>query len=472
MTKKYSTRFSLLIILPVLGLTSLFLYLHQHTTFARSANTVTVNTLQDEEDGSCQDGDCSLRDAIETANSGDLILFDVSGVIDISPFGILSVTKDLMINGNNQITISGNNSTNIFEFVPIEPNSGEEIAFTIEGLTFTKATGDFGSVIRTYRSVVTVTINNSQFINNSANDGIITTSSTSPIIINNSSFVDNISTNTGGVIFTSGEVEIYNSLFLNNRAKFGGAIYNVGSTTIHNSQFLHNQAEVGGAITSGSPGDITIANSTYAYNESSVSGGAIHNFGLMSIVNSTISSNIASNFGGGIYYTVSDFPDLELINSTVTNNQAGNNGGGIYFSKHNEPIDVVNTIISGNYLSSSMSANDFTEVPAFTSSANNISVVSHGHNVIGHIEGNVIGFETDSSDRLNTFNIKIGPLEESSTNLLVHIPMKDSFLLNSGNTEFCPEFDQLGAKRGTLCDIGAVERLNQELFISVVRSSN
>jgi CSLREA domain-containing protein len=42
---------------------------------------ITVNTLADENDGSCSDGDCSLRDAIQVASSGDTITFSVSGTI-------------------------------------------------------------------------------------------------------------------------------------------------------------------------------------------------------------------------------------------------------------------------------------------------------------------------------------------------------------------------------------------------------
>ena len=35
-----------------------------------------VNTAVDENDSSCVDGDCSLRDAIETANPGETITFN------------------------------------------------------------------------------------------------------------------------------------------------------------------------------------------------------------------------------------------------------------------------------------------------------------------------------------------------------------------------------------------------------------
>jgi CSLREA domain-containing protein len=51
------------------------------------AATLTVNTLVDEADGSCADSDCSLRDAITTANSNvgsDTIEFAVAGTINVA----------------------------------------------------------------------------------------------------------------------------------------------------------------------------------------------------------------------------------------------------------------------------------------------------------------------------------------------------------------------------------------------------
>jgi CSLREA domain-containing protein len=39
------------------------------------AAIITVDTLSDETDGSCSDGDCSLRDTLAIANDGDTITF-------------------------------------------------------------------------------------------------------------------------------------------------------------------------------------------------------------------------------------------------------------------------------------------------------------------------------------------------------------------------------------------------------------
>jgi len=73
------------------------------------SGTLTVDTLIDDGDGSCNDGDCSLRDAIATAGDGDTILFDAgiaSGTIYLE--NTLEISKSLKIDGQGRdITLSG-----------------------------------------------------------------------------------------------------------------------------------------------------------------------------------------------------------------------------------------------------------------------------------------------------------------------------------------------------------------------------
>jgi hypothetical protein len=75
---------------------------------------ITVNTLADENDGSCSDGDCSLRDAIQVANAGDTITFSVSGTIALT-LGQLVMDKNLTISGlgASHLTLSGNNASRV-----------------------------------------------------------------------------------------------------------------------------------------------------------------------------------------------------------------------------------------------------------------------------------------------------------------------------------------------------------------------
>ncbi|HSH01237.1 MAG TPA: choice-of-anchor Q domain-containing protein [Anaerolineae bacterium] len=58
---------------------------------------LTVDTLVDEEDGSCSDGDCSLRDAILLAPEGGSIDFGVTGNLLLS--SVLVIERDLVVEG-------------------------------------------------------------------------------------------------------------------------------------------------------------------------------------------------------------------------------------------------------------------------------------------------------------------------------------------------------------------------------------
>ena len=62
-------------------------------------------------------------------------------------------------------------------------------------------------------------------------------------------------------------------------------------------------------------------------------GAGIHNRGILTITNSVIISNTATNNGGGIFNTGKDSGDhaiLTIIDTVVSNNSAGQSGGGIY----------------------------------------------------------------------------------------------------------------------------------------------
>ncbi len=73
-------------------------------------------------------------------------------------------------------------------------------------------------------------------------------------------------------------------------------------------------------------GRLTIRNSTISNNTASNNGGGIHNTPLAkaTLINSTVSGNTADD-GGGIYGGI-----VELYNSTVSNNTARQEGGGLY----------------------------------------------------------------------------------------------------------------------------------------------
>ena len=136
-------------LLTILLITILLLGSQQvKTAQAATITVITVDTLVDENDHSCSEGDCSLRDAIETAAPEDTIEFDVSGTITLGGTE-LNFNKNLTIigPGARSLTISGANTSRIFSI-------GSSATVTISGLTITngkKAAGlDSGGGIKNF----------------------------------------------------------------------------------------------------------------------------------------------------------------------------------------------------------------------------------------------------------------------------------------------------------------------------------
>src|SRR5437867_4671425 len=68
------------------------------------AATFTVNTADDHNDGVCNAADCTLREAINAANAGDTISFNIpgAGVHTINATSGFSITKAVNIDGSTQ----------------------------------------------------------------------------------------------------------------------------------------------------------------------------------------------------------------------------------------------------------------------------------------------------------------------------------------------------------------------------------
>lgn len=197
---------------------------------AAMAATLIVDTTSDEGDGSCADGDCSLRDALASASGGDMIQFTVTGTITLT-LGELVIDRNLMIEGPgaDRLTISGNNSSRVFKI-----SSG--VTAMISGLTISNGAAPIGGGILNDHGTLTIT--NSTIAGNSA-----------------STFQNAFG---GGIYNAQGTITITNSTVSGNSASdifgFGGGIYNTaGTLTINNSTVSGNSAssDVGSDCTGG-----------------------------------------------------------------------------------------------------------------------------------------------------------------------------------------------------------------------------
>src|SRR3954447_17444407 len=111
----------------------------------RAAATIVVNTGTDHAAGAGEcsgvDGDCSLRQAIHKAASGDTIQIPSSVAANDVTLGVIPIAKDLTISGagSASVTVDGHLNSGIFNVT-----GGRTISMS--GLTFTRAKAASGAV--------------------------------------------------------------------------------------------------------------------------------------------------------------------------------------------------------------------------------------------------------------------------------------------------------------------------------------
>ena len=337
-----------------------------------------IITVTSAADNLVVDGQVTLREAIQAANTNlrvdgstagsgaDTIQFAAGLAGQTITLGgtQLQITSPLTINGlgATQLSISGNNTSRIFEVL-----AGNSV--TISGLTLTQGKADNGGGI--------------------VNSGILTISNST---ISGNSVVyggvgDIVNTGNGGGISNLGTLTINNSTVFSNSTIFfntteladvvsnsgnGGGISNVGTLTISNSAIsgnsaagdinggtnnISNSGNGGGIVSSGI---LTISNSTISDNSTNTvfgsanvgNGGGIVNSGILTISNSTISGNSTNGDGGGISnFAATGNATLTISNSTISANSAINGGGGISSNAVNTgtaTLTISNSTISAN----------------------------------------------------------------------------------------------------------------------------
>ena len=313
------------------------------TTLQVDATSITVNTLNDS--STSGDGLCSLREAINNANSpgtdttgGDCLVgtatetisFSVSGTITLSsalPTIANSSPGSLTIDGSGQtITVDGANS-----FQVLQVHSGATLSLNSLTIAHGNAS-DGGGVFAAIGSTLTVT--NSNFLNNSAG--------------------------TGGAIDSGATLTVGNSNFSANSATAGqitggGAIFGFsGATMITNTAFLNNSAKYGGALEVDESA-LSVVSSAFAGNSASYGGGAIFNYGntipAISVTNSTFSANQATTLGGAIFNLGGT---TNVTNSTFSANQGS--GGSIWNQGTSSITTLANSVFVGASLSECVNA--------------------------------------------------------------------------------------------------------------------
>ena len=312
-----------------------------------------VNTLDDELNS---DGDCSLREAIEAANSNtavdacpageagnlDEISFVVSGTITLTAQLDVVAGGPLVIDGANAIAISGGGSVRV-----IYIDTGAVV--TLEDLSISNGTGDNASGICSpyiYYScgggilnLGTLTLTGSTLSGNGGffGGGIY---SSGTVALDQVVLADNNANNGGGIYNHHGQSTINDSTFSGNN---GAGIYNSGTMDVTGGAFSRNNGLFGGAIQN--DGELTLMNSTLSQNSASNSGGAIYNawnLGTMTISDTTVSENGAEVYGGGIL----NDGTMHMSNSYVSGNRSSTFAGGI---SNGGTLQMISSEVRGNH---------------------------------------------------------------------------------------------------------------------------
>lgn len=461
--------------------------------------TITVTSLADNLD---DDGEMTLREAVqlsETNDEADEIVFasGLSGVINLTMGEFLIRNESLTITGNgrDQTIIDAGNNSDIFAH-----QFGEDL--TIQSMTLRNAQGSAVNHRNGIYAVITVrdsVITGSGGSGVSASllfseadyrvdvdviDSTITGSGGAGL-----SIVGEVSTRVENSIISGNEEsgiaafsDAYGSPDLlveasliqgNQSSADGGGIDFSGSfLTIADSLISGNEAQNGGGIDAATYRSFTLLRSTVSGNSAAESGGGlrldVEGFRFQSLggmKNSTVSGNTATK-GAGVYVESFD-RNLPIANMTVTQNVASGRGGGLFFAS-NPRNDIESNIFAGN---SATNGGPDLEV---TSTANAV----FRKNLVGSNNGT----DLDSTGALtpdghgNFVGTNQNPIDPGLTDLVDHGLLKihrlepGSPALDRGSNPEPLETDQIGNPRqnGPAVDIGAIEVSPGPLAVSSV----
>ncbi len=455
-----------------------------------------------------EEGDCSLRTAIEEAN--DLFADDSDTVVRITLpqdtyalFEEIEVASKILLRGEGSV-ISGMGETRLFgitekgDFFLTDVTLSDGMATDSGGAVsnsgsleleacklFDNTAGSTGGAIHTVNGSQLLIFTSELARNTAEIGGAIHNEGGYTLIIegwlhNNNALSSHRNGSLGGAIYADreGETDISWSVLTKNYADRGGAISTRGFPLeagprlwIHDSTVSNNGAGSGGGIHSGDS-HMEMRRVTISENYAVNNGGGLWvgdryaGRQFKDFVNSTISNNHALNDGGGLYIYWS--PEIQLSNLTITQNVADSEidhqgqGGGIFIFGNSQP-ELQNTILAGNIDGDNDPTTDAPDCEG--------ALVSEGYNLIGVINPickNVGPGSSNDQTGTSDFPLDPGldPLQPFGSYKLIHPLQAGSPAIDAGNPAGCTDndgdillWDQPGSERpwNEFCDIGAVE---------------
>ncbi|MDA7914760.1 GEVED domain-containing protein [bacterium] len=408
------------------------------TTLTVTDNSLVITTLDDELDADpgASPGDLSLREAIQLANQNPdytLLQFNSSldGTIAIDAIlGSLQITESIGIYGQgvNSTVIDAQGNIRVVDV------TGTGIDVALDSLTIsggdTQDASEGGAGIRF--------------------------TSSGKLSLNAINIIDNTTAGPGatggGIQMQQGELSLNDSWINSNltagETAGGGGIWSQSNVIVRSSTISGNSTEGTNAPGGGlqmEGGTLQVINTTLSGNDTLEADGAgIHgNETIISIDNSTVVNNSASDIGGGIALTIGNAASLTIQNSVIANNT--DNGTAPDFTGTGVLLhpDAVRYSLIGN----------------------NAGTTLNESQTPGTTDGNLIGDPSAGG----VIDPMLLALSDYGGQTPSHLPELNSPLIDSGDpafltTRFEPtlQFDQRGAPHErvqTRLDIGSIETL-------------
>ena len=241
---------------------------------ALGAPIVVVDTFVDAFDGSCTDGDCSLRDAIAAVDDGGTVHVP-PGFYPLSLSGGGPNAGDLDL--TRPVTIVGTGETGSF----LDASSLGDRVFdvsadvTLRRLTmFGGSTVTSGGIVRT--TAGSLLLARTTLMSGRAEDGgAVAVGDGAAVTVDRSWITDGRARGRGGALFVAGTATVRRSTLSSNHAVGGGAAFVATSVSlsIHDSTLSGNTAVRGGGVRAF--GDVDFASSTVARNRAEEGGGVL-----------------------------------------------------------------------------------------------------------------------------------------------------------------------------------------------------
>ncbi len=216
----------------------------------------------------------------------------------------------------------------------------------------------FANTVSTWAQLdarVTAGDSNIIFLNDITNAGesVINNSASTTAIDAKSYFISG--NNTSQIFENDDKLSISNMTLKNGKASMGGAILNYGTLTVSDSTFKDNNVtSAGGGAIYSQYGSLTVSNSDFDNNTAARNGGAIRFVNITgSVSNSTFTNNYANNVGGAI----SSSGKLTITDCSFSDNEShsidhlgvtGGGGGAILVESPSGNTIISNSTFSNN----------------------------------------------------------------------------------------------------------------------------